>query len=554
VGTLSCGLKLTHDGCIAVIAETELLFSVEAEKVANRPRYSPLNSVPDLRTLVHANDISPNDLAAVAVDGWFRKNGESQVTLSDAHGNIRALNVAEYHDHPGTDLDTLTGVLGKADIFGDGAREFRSYTHTTDHALAGYCSSPYAAAGEPSLLVVWDGGTAPCLYHFTPDGPALRPLRYLTPVLGLLYPVFASNLARFGGSKQDRESLLLSVSGKAMAYAALGKSSPELVSVMERTTRLVPPSDVVGLERWTRKVLTSPEAEGLSDASRMASLEEYLGWTLVAALETFLREQPVYRGLPLCCSGGSALNIKWNARLRASGLFADVWVPPFPNDSGSAIGAACGEMIRHTGRSALRWSAFAGPELGPAAEVPSGWSAMPCSVTELAELLVAEGEPVVVLTGRAEIGPRALGHRSIIAPATTEAMRDRLNDIKKREPYRPVAPICLESRAPNVFAPGTPDPYMLFDHQVRPAWRGRVPAVMHVDGSARLQTVGPGDHVIYALLTAYEALTGVPVLCNTSANFEGSGFFPDVESALTWGRTRFVWSDGVLYTATTNGE
>jgi carbamoyltransferase len=168
-------------------------------------------------------------------------------------------------------------------------------------------------------------------------------------------------------------------------------------------------------------------------------------------------------------------------------------------------------------------------------------------VEELAGVLDEVGEPVVVLSGRAEAGPRALGHRSIIAPATTPAMRDVLNEVKDRESYRPVAPMCLEERAAEVFSPGVRDPYMLYEHQVRPEWKDRIPAVIHIDGSARLQTVGPDHPTIHRLLSEYERRTGVPVLCNTSANFSGSGFFPDVASAIRWGRLRHVWSDDILY-------
>jgi carbamoyltransferase len=153
----------------------------------------------------------------------------------------------------------------------------------------------------------------------------------------------------------------------------------------------------------------------------------------------------------------------------------------------------------------------------------------------------------VVLDGRAELGPRALGSRSIIAPATSPKMKDRLNEVKDREPYRPVAPICLEEAAPGVFTPGTPDPYMLFDHEVRPEWRARIPAIVHLDGTARLQTVGRGDGAVRRLLESYFEASGIPVLCNTSANLKGSGFFPDVASALAWGRVDLVWSEGTLY-------
>jgi carbamoyltransferase len=127
-------------------------------------------------------------------------------------------------------------------------------------------------------------------------------------------------------------------------------------------------------------------------------------------------------------------------------------------------------------------------------------------------------------------------------------MKTVLNDVKKREPYRPVAPICLEEHAPAIFSPGTPDPHMLFDHVVRPEWRERVPAVLHLDDTARLQTVGTGDdETLRRILVAYHGLSGIPVLCNTSANLNGSGFFPDVVSALQWGRVDMVWSEDTLY-------
>jgi carbamoyltransferase len=181
--------------------------------------------------------------------------------------------------------------------------------------------------------------------------------------------------------------------------------------------------------------------------------------------------------------------------------------------------------------------------------VPDGWRTASCDERQLAQLLHTEGEPVVVLSGRAELGPRALGNRSILAPATDPGMKAHLNAIKSRADYRPVAPICLADRAPEVFAPGTPDPYMLFEHRMRPGWAERVPAVVHLDGTARLQTIGADNHTATArILAAYAEISGVPVLCNTSANFEGRGFFPDVASAARWGGTGRIWSEGVLYT------
>jgi carbamoyltransferase len=127
-------------------------------------------------------------------------------------------------------------------------------------------------------------------------------------------------------------------------------------------------------------------------------------------------------------------------------------------------------------------------------------------------------------------------------------MKDLLNKVKGREYYRPVAPICLEEFAPDIFEPGTRDPYMLFNHAVRAHWADRIPAVIHLDGTARLQTVNSDDSpVIEAVLREYHRLSGIPVLANTSANLNGRGFFPDAASAMSWGRVDTVWSDGIMY-------
>jgi acyl carrier protein len=127
-------------------------------------------------------------------------------------------------------------------------------------------------------------------------------------------------------------------------------------------------------------------------------------------------------------------------------------------------------------------------------------------------------------------------------------MKDRLNVIKGRAGYRPIAPICLSALSSDVFVPGSDDPYMLFEHRLRDGWADRIPAIVHLDGTARLQTIDlAADSVTARILAAYVEISGIPVLCNTSANFNGRGFFPDVASAAKWGGTRYIWSAGALY-------
>jgi carbamoyltransferase len=552
-----CGLKLTHDGGLALIEGDRLLCSIEAEKVGNAERHTPLNRSADVLGLLEANGIGVDDLDAVAVDGWSRgPDGASWVEVIDDAGAAHAVDVAGYEDAATDTPHLLEGTTGTSPLFGGRQTAFRSFTHGTDHALASYCTSPYAERGEASLVLVWDGGMPPCLYSYDPAARVLEACGPVMAVSGGLYPIFATHFEPFRVDHSKRRAVnpgpgmeaLLPVSGKAMAYAGLDDPSEDAIEIMAGVTRSVLPIDgAVKSYFWSRRVLAGVEPLGLSDAALLASFQEHLYRLLAGALRDVLSQRPDLRDLPLCLSGGCALNLKWNSGLRSSGLFEGVWVPPFPNDAGSAIGAACGEMIRRTGHSALRWSVFAGPEIVPTREPEPGWQARPCEIDEVAKILELQGEPVVIVSGRAELGPRALGHRSIVAPATTPAMKDRLNDMKHRESYRPVAPICLENRAQDVFAPGTRDPYMLFDHQVRGAWKDRIPAVVHADGSARLQTVGADNPLMHRLLTAYEASTGIGVLCNTSANFAGCGFFPDAASAMRWGATRYVWSDGTLY-------
>jgi carbamoyltransferase len=151
----------------------------------------------------------------------------------------------------------------------------------------------------------------------------------------------------------------------------------------------------------------------------------------------------------------------------------------------------------------------------------------------VADVLAADGV-VAWFQGRSEYGPRALGHRSLLAHPGRRANLARLNDVKGREQFRPVAPMVLAARAAEIFAGGPlPSPYMLFVHDVAPAWQDRIPAVVHVDGTARVQTVDPAAQPLTAaLLTAFEQRTGLPVLVNTSLNTAGRPMVDDIRDAL----------------------
>jgi len=151
---------------------------------------------------------------------------------------------------------------------------------------------------------------------------------------------------------------------------------------------------------------------------------------------------------------------------------------------------------------------------------------------EVASVLADDGV-VGWFQGRSEFGPRALGHRSLLANPRDRAMLHRLNDVKGREQFRPVAPVVTIERAGDVFDGVLPSPYMLFVHRVRGEWREAVPAAVHVDGTARVQTVDRATEPVLArLLDAFEQRSGLPVLVNTSFNTAGRPMVDSPRDAL----------------------
>lgn len=261
----------------------------------------------------------------------------------------------------------------------------------------------------------------------------------------------------------------------------------------------------------------------------------------------------------LAMAGGVALNCVMNARIRDSGLFESVWVQPAAGDAGTALGAALwidaqkrgvnggidAEQRGASGRTdaeqsgaqqrktASRWH-MEHANLGPGyadeeIEQLLRWSRLPYrrlgDIAEETASLLAQDRIIGWFQGRMEFGPRALGARSILASPINPDMQARLNELKDREDFRPVAPAVLEERLGDWFEsvqPAPSAPFMLFIYDVKPGRAERIPAACHVDGTARVQTVNRTSNPrYYDLLQAFEHKTGVPVLINTSFNSRG---------------------------------
>jgi len=236
----------------------------------------------------------------------------------------------------------------------------------------------------------------------------------------------------------------------------------------------------------------------------------------------------------LCMAGGVALNCVMNARLSREGPFDSVWVQPAAGDAGTALGAALWVDYQHRAPDRRHWvmeHAYLGPSYGDE-EIEQFLKRSRLAyrrlddVAEEAAGLLAQDRVLGWFQGRMEFGPRALGARSILASPLDSTMQARLNGLKDREDFRPVAPVVMEERAHEWFDagrfPSICAPFMLFVFDVLPHRAGRIPAVRHIDGTARVQTVRRDQHPrYYDLLAAFERRTGVPVLVNTSFNTRG---------------------------------
>ena len=239
----------------------------------------------------------------------------------------------------------------------------------------------------------------------------------------------------------------------------------------------------------------------------------------------------------LCLAGGCAMNSVANGKIFAKSDFRDVFIQSAAGDAGTALGAAL--YVEHQElnrpRGFVMEHSYYGPQFGDGeiseqlAVSSKELEEQGCRVRRIEDedalcretaKAIAGGKIVGWYQGRSEWGPRALGNRSIVADPRRAEMKDVLNSrIKRREPFRPFAPSILEERVGEYFEESYPDPFMIKVYPIRPEKRGEIPAVTHVDGTGRLQTVSKKQNPRYwALIRAFEAETGVPVVLNTSFN------------------------------------
>jgi hydroxymethyl cephem carbamoyltransferase len=266
-------------------------------------------------------------------------------------------------------------------------------------------------------------------------------------------------------------------------------------------------------------------------------------------------EKNLTLGLPLLISGGCGLNCEWNTKWKKSGLFPEIFIPPCANDSGSSIGTAIDAQRFYTNKSKIKWSVYAGQEfIMDNTNLEDDFIVMDLNLEFLASLL-HQGKIFAWVQGKYEMGPRALGNRSLLASPFNSLTKDRINKIKERERFRPVAPVCLEEDVGLHFEWSGPSPYMLFFQTVR---NKQLEAITHVDGTARVQTVNKDQNfLLHELLAEFRKQSGVGVLCNTSLNYSRRGFINQMRDLVFYSKARgldgFVVSQK-MYLSTKNNS
>jgi len=416
----------------------------------------------------------------------------------------------------------LSGV--RAD---DAPYRWHFVNHHACHQASAFLASPY----ERCAVMTLDGRgeRATTTYgryranRYEPLGEVRMPNS-----LGMLYEQVTSHLGFLHSSDEY----------KVMALAALGtpryrEALASHLHVGEGGRYTIDGIDLTSLAGPPRHV---DEPLGESHLDLAASVQDVLEST-VLRLSAWLREASGERYVAM--AGGVALNCVMNGRLRDSGIFDGIWVQPAAGDAGTALGAALWVDGRERGAgegrfAPRRWHmthAYLGPGFSDEEiERQLRWAKLPyeavADVAETAAELLADNRMVGWFQGRMEFGPRALGARSILASPIDPSMQARLNELKDREDFRPVAPAVPQEDLPGWFQPadanGGVSPFMLFVYDVLPGRSARIPSACHTDHTARVQTVDRDTHPrFHGLLRAFGRRTGVPVLVNTSFNVRG---------------------------------
>jgi carbamoyltransferase len=453
-----------HDASITVLEDARILFAAQSE------RYSRIKNDAHLH---HALIREARSFGEPDIFAWYEKPFR-KLSRKALWGPVEEIFRLE-----GRRYLREFGLAGKVRYVG----------HHRSHAAAGYFTSPFNRAAILVADAVGEWDTITAWVGTGDDIVQIWSVRY-PHSLGLLYSAFAERI----GLRPNEEEYIM------MGMAALGAPVYRDAIWNDFVEQFEPPrfrlSQNVhcGLMDWRRD---------LSDPFNIAASMQSVTEDILLGFEQSLAKTTGEKNLVLM--GGLALNCVANSRLAKESGFSSIWIMPNPGDAGSSLGAAAAVLSRH-----IDWK---GPYLGHDIARPFDFAA--------AVAALVAGDVIGVANGRAEFGPRALGHRSVLTDPRSPRAKDKINDIKRREPFRPFAPAVLAEKAATYFdMPVVKSPYMQFVADVRtPEY---LPGISHADGTARVQTVTQEENpLLHEILVQFESATGCPVLLNTSMNVKG---------------------------------
>jgi carbamoyltransferase len=511
-----------HDPASALVVDGEVLAAAEEERFSRRKHGKdpvPFSTwelpVQSAAWCLAQGGITPDELDAVAYsyDPALAPPLDPTDLAADEWEGLRTL----YAQRAPLFLCTALPGLDPACV--------RYVPHHIAHAASAHLAAPYPSSAV--LVLDGRGERASHLAGRSVDGDLdVLAIQHLPHSLGLLYEEVTEHL----GFRRSSDEY------KVMALAAYGQPAflPELREAVAATGDggfRVDPIDFGALvKRRSGNEEWEPEHADLASSVQIRLQEVLLD------LVTWLHAQTGEKTLTL--AGGVALNCVANAVIAEQGPFQQLWVQPAAGDAGTALGAALhvahamGDRISPMATAALG-RGWDDADLAAWLEEAAVPYERPADIADAAAAVLAANGVVAWFQGRSEYGPRALGHRSLLANPAFPDNLERLNRVKGREEFRPVAPMVLADRAAEIFEGVLPSPFMLFTHRVNPAWAERIPAALHVDGTARIQTVDATEEPLVArMLEAFAGRTGVPVVINTSLNTAGRPMVDDPRDAL----------------------
>jgi carbamoyltransferase len=530
------GLNILHDTSAAIVVDGELVCAVEEERF-NRDRHTAAFPHAAIEHCLQEAGVRREDVLGVGLTFDYAK--------FQHNANPFDQNLIDHDDLSPAGLEmikklnTETWLEAKGQLERNGLANARHFRHHLTHAACGFYLSGFSEAnvlvmdgrGEEESTSLWHA-TGTTIDHLDSYGVADS--------LGHLYTYVTSlcGLYKRSGRGDDAGHLgAIGNEGKTMGLSAYGSGEINFDGVVTYAGGRYH----VNRDRLREfDALRAPTGHPDQNSRELAHAVQRKLEEVYAFLAEQLESRTGSRRFVL--AGGVALNCNANGALAGSALADAVFVPPAANDAGAAVGAAFLQWVEHSGRAPkvpVDQVYFGGNIEREDVDRAVAASGVPqvakvADPAAVAAAAIAAGHVVGWCQGRMEFGPRALGNRSILADPRDPSMPDKINlRVKFREPWRPFAPSVLAEQSSAWFEPDIDSPYMLLALTVKPDRRATVPAITHVDGSARVQTVTEAANPLYwRLISRFAELTGVPLVLNTSLNIKGEPIARTPEDAI----------------------